>query len=195
MNVMNPKSAAQTMTAGKPGDDPDIIRYATGECILGRVLVARSAKGVCAILLGDDVAGLQADLAACFPKAKRIADAAAIADDLAKVARFAEKPMEGLDLMLDMRGTPFQRRVWEKLRAIRPGRTVTYQELARWVSGVASPRAVASACAANPIALAIPCHRVLRSDGDLGGFRWGVQRKRALLAREQRTETWYPRVL
>ena len=105
-------------------------------------------------------------------------------DDLAKVIRFVEKPAKGLQLTLDMRGTPFQRRVWEKLRAISVGRTVTYMELARWISPFASPRAVASACAANPIALAIPCHRVVRSNGDLAGYRWGIERKRELIRKE-----------
>ena len=95
-----------------------------------------------------------------------------------------DKPAEGLHLRLDLRGTPFQRRVWEKLRSIRVGRTVTYMELARWISPLASPRAVARACAANPVALAIPCHRVVRSNGGLAGYRWGIERKRELIRRE-----------
>jgi len=95
-----------------------------------------------------------------------------------------DKPAKGLHFTLDMRGTPFQRRVWEKLRAIPIGRTVSYMELAHWISPLASARAVAGACAANPIALAIPCHRVVRSNGDLAGYRWGIERKRELLSRE-----------
>ena len=108
-----------------------------------------------------------------------------IEDDLAKVRSYIENPAAGLDLALDMRGTPFQRRVWEKLRTIPVGRTVTYRELARWISPLANPRAVGSACAANPIALAIPCHRAVRSDGTLAGYRWGIERKRELLNRER----------
>ena len=162
----------------------DILSYATGECALGRVLVARSADGVCAILLGADDDSLQADLAARFPEATLVANAAAVRDDLAKVIRFVDKPAEGLQLALDMRGTPLQRRVWEKLRTISLGRTVTYTELGRWISPLASPRVVAGACAANPIALAIPCHRVVRIDGDLAGYAWGIERKRELIRRE-----------
>jgi AraC family transcriptional regulator, regulatory protein of adaptative response / methylated-DNA-[protein]-cysteine methyltransferase len=103
---------------------------------------------------------------------------------LAKVIRFVDKPAKGLHLTLDVRGTPFQRRVWEKLRAIPVGRTVSYMELARRISPFASARAVAGACAANPISLAVPCHRVVRSNGDLAGYHWGVERKRELLRRE-----------
>jgi AraC family transcriptional regulator, regulatory protein of adaptative response / methylated-DNA-[protein]-cysteine methyltransferase len=153
----------------------DIVSFATGECALGRLLVARSAKGVCAILLGAGHDELEADLAARFPNATLVVNKATIHDDLAKVIRFVDKPAEGLHLTLDMRGTPFQRRVWEKLRAISVGRTVTYTELARWIGPLVSPRGVAAACAANPIALAIPCHRVMRRNGDLAGYRWGVE--------------------
>jgi methylated-DNA-[protein]-cysteine S-methyltransferase/AraC family transcriptional regulator of adaptative response/methylated-DNA-[protein]-cysteine methyltransferase len=103
---------------------------------------------------------------------------------LAKVTRFIEKPADGLHIELDMRGTPFQRRVWEKLRSIPVGRTVSYAELAHWVGPMTSPRAVASACASNPLALAVPCHRVVRSDGELAGYRWGIDRKRDLLRKE-----------
>ena len=129
-------------------------------------------------------ASWQADLASRFSQARLVANKAAVRADLAKVIRFVDNPAEGLHLKLDMRGTPFQRLVWEKLRAIRVGRTVTYMELARWISPLASPRAVARACAANPIALAVPCHRVVRSNGDLAGYRWGIERKRELIRRE-----------
>jgi AraC family transcriptional regulator, regulatory protein of adaptative response / methylated-DNA-[protein]-cysteine methyltransferase len=162
----------------------DILSYAIGECALGRVLVARSVNGVCAILIGADRYALEADLAARFPQATRVANQVVVRDDLAKLIRFVDKPAEGLHLTLDMRGTPFQRRVWEKLRSIPVGRTVTYTELARWISPLASARAIAGACAANPIALAIPCHRVVRTDGDLAGYFWGIERKRELLKRE-----------
>jgi len=161
----------------------DIISYAISECALGHVLVARTVAGVCAILIGT-ADELEADLAVRFRKARRVRNEAIVHDDLAKVIRFVDKPAEGLDLPLDPRGTPFQRRVWEKLRAIPLGRTVTYLELARWVGPLTSARAVANACAANPIALAVPCHRVVRSNGDLANYRWGVERKRELIRKE-----------
>ena len=162
----------------------DILTYAVADCELGKVLVARSAKGVCAILLGDSAEGLAAELAERFPRATRIASEAQVKNDIAKILRYIAKPSEGLHLTLDMRGTPFQRRVWEKLKAIPAGRTVSYMELAKWIAPLANPRAVAGACAANPIALAIPCHRVVRSNGDLAGYRWGIERTRALLTGE-----------
>jgi O-6-methylguanine DNA methyltransferase len=161
----------------------DVISYATTECAFGQLLVARSAKGVCAVLVGTHREELEAQLATRFPKGTLVPNEA-VAQDLAKVVRFLDKPAEGLHLPLDMRGTPFQRRVWEKIRAVRTGRTVTYTELARWISPLASPPAVAAACAANPIALAIPCHRVVRSHGDLGDYRWGIERKRELISKE-----------
>lgn len=164
----------------------DVISYATGECSLGIALVARSTSGVCAILLGDDRAALGTDLESRFPQAVLVENMAAVRDDLASVSRFASNPHAGLNLSLDMRGTPYQRRVWERLRTIPAGRTVTYSELARWISPFASPRAIAQACAANPLALAVPCHRVVRADGDLAGFRWGLDRKRELLRLEAR---------
>jgi AraC family transcriptional regulator, regulatory protein of adaptative response / methylated-DNA-[protein]-cysteine methyltransferase len=168
----------------------DIISYATGESDLGVVLVARSLSGVCAILIGADRDELEADLAARFPKSTRVADEAVVRDDLAEVIRFVDRPTpEGLYLTLDLRGTPFQCRVWEKLRAIPVGRTVTYTELARWVGPLTSARAVGSACAANPIALAVPCHRVVRRDGDLARYRWGVERKRKLIRKEAKVRS------
>lgn len=162
----------------------DVLYYATSTCVLGNVLVARSAKGVCAILIGDDRTYLETDLAISFADATLIANFVAVQEDLAKVVRFLERPAAGLHLTLDMRGTALQRRVWEKLRAISIGRTVTYMELARWISPLASPRAVARACAANLIALAIPCHRVIGSGGNLYGYRWGLERKRQLIEME-----------
>jgi methylated-DNA-[protein]-cysteine S-methyltransferase/AraC family transcriptional regulator of adaptative response/methylated-DNA-[protein]-cysteine methyltransferase len=162
----------------------DILYHAVADCELGKVLVARSASGVCSILLGEDAGELTADLAARFPRATLIASEAVVKNDIAKVLRYMEKPSQGLHLTLDMRGTPFRRRVWEKLKAIPVGRTVSYAELAKWVAPLANPRAVAGACAANPIALAIPCHRVVRSSGELAGFRWGIERKRELIRKE-----------
>ena len=162
----------------------DILSYAVADCDLGKVLVARSAKGVCSILLGDRAEGLAQDLADRFPQSTLVPSAAMVKDDVAKVLRYIAKPSDGLQLTLDMRGTPFQRRVWEKLRAIPAGKTVTYAELARWLSPLSHPRAVANACAANPIALAVPCHRVVRGNGDLAGYRWGLERKRTLIGKE-----------
>jgi O-6-methylguanine DNA methyltransferase len=184
MNLMISETALRPSPAATGGFAVDIISYATGECALGAVLVARSIKGVCAILLGDDHGELESDLAARFPQATLVASEAVVKDDLAKVIRFVDKPAEGLRLTLDMRGTPLQRRVWEKLRAIPVGRTVTYMELARWVGPLTSARVIAGACAANPIALAIPCHRVVRTDGDLGGYHRGIARKRELIRME-----------
>ena len=163
----------------------DTISYATGESALGRVLVARSISGVCAILIGAHDNELVTGLAARFPETKLVPDEADVQADLAKVTRFVDKPTEGLDLPLDLRGTPFQRRVWEALRAIPVGTTVTYSELANSIGAPNAVRAVAGACAANPIALAVPCHRVVGSDGDLTGYYWGVERKRELIRRRR----------
>jgi O-6-methylguanine DNA methyltransferase len=179
MNLMISETASRSGSASA-----EILWYVIGECALGQVLVARSVAGVRAILIGDAHKELEADLAVRFPQATLVANDALVQDDLAKVIRFAEKPATGLQLTLDMRGTPFQRRVWEKLRAMPVGRTATYTELARWVDPLASARAVGRACAANPIALAIPCHRVMCSNGDLAGYRWGIQRKRELIRKE-----------
>jgi O-6-methylguanine DNA methyltransferase len=185
MNLMISETASRLRSAATHAKATvETLSYATCKCALGQVLVARSVKGVCAILFGTGHDQLEADLAARFPQAKLVANEAVVHDDLAKVIRFAEKPATGLHLTLDMRGTPFQRRVWEKLRAIPVGRTATYTELARWVDPLASARAVASACAANPIALAVPCHRIRCSNGNLAGYRWGIERKRELVRKE-----------
>jgi AraC family transcriptional regulator, regulatory protein of adaptative response / methylated-DNA-[protein]-cysteine methyltransferase len=182
--MISQTSAPYTRAATHGNAIVDILSYATGDCALGPVLVARSVKGVCAILIGADHDELEADLAARFPQATLVANETIIHDDLAKVIRFVHKPAQGLHLTLDMRGTSFQRCLWEKVRAIHVGRTVSYMELASWMSPRASARAVARACAANPIALAVPCHRVVRSNGDLAGYRWGIERKRELIRRE-----------
>jgi O-6-methylguanine DNA methyltransferase len=185
MNLMISTTSSRPAPAAKNANPGiDILSYAIGECALGRVLVARSDRGVCAILIGDMDEDLTDDLANRFPEAELIANEIAVHDDLAKVILFVKKPPDGLHLTLDMRGTPFQRRVWEELCAIPAGKTTTYMELARHVGAQTSPRAVGAACAANPIALAIPCHRVVRSDGDLAGYRWGIERKRELLRKE-----------
>jgi AraC family transcriptional regulator, regulatory protein of adaptative response / methylated-DNA-[protein]-cysteine methyltransferase len=185
MNLMMPETAWLPPRAATHADVAvEILFYGMGECALGQVLIARSASGVCAILLGVDHDELAADLAARFPRASLVANEAIVHDDLAKVIRFVAEPGEGLHLTLDMRGTAFQRRVWEKLRAIPVGRTATYGEVARWIGPLTSPRAVGAACAANPIALAVPCHRVVRSDGAPAGYRWGIERKRELIRKE-----------
>ncbi len=160
------------------------ISFATGTSTLGTVLVARSAHGVCAILIGSEVDDLVADLAARFPNNTSVRDDRRLDIDREKILAFIETPSRGLDLELDIHGTPFQRRVWDALCAIPTGRTVTYAALACRIGEPGSARAVANACAANALALAIPCHRVIRSDGTLSGYRWGIERKRALLARE-----------
>lgn len=161
------------------------IRYATAECSLGLVLVAASAKGVCAIMLGDDEEMLVRDLRDRFAKARLIPGDRKFAALVAKVVAFIEAPSAGLDLPLDVRGTAFQHRVWMALRDIPAGETASYTEIAKRIGKPNAVRAVAGACAANKLAVAIPCHRVLRSDGSLSGYRWGKARKRALLARER----------
>jgi AraC family transcriptional regulator of adaptative response/methylated-DNA-[protein]-cysteine methyltransferase len=160
------------------------IRFALGACSLGAILVAATAKGVCAILLGDDPAALLRELQDRFPKAELIGADRDFEQLVAKVVGFVEAPGIGLDLPLDVRGTAFQQRVWEMLRRIPAGETVSYAEIARRIGSPKAVRAVAHACATNSIAVAIPCHRVVRNDGQLAGYRWGIERKRALLARE-----------
>jgi len=162
------------------------IAFSTRESTLGTVLAARSARGICAILIGSEAGELTADLARRFPRNALVRDDRKLDGDIARILGFIAAPARGLDLDLDIHGTPFQRRVWDALCAIPSGRTVTYAALARRIGEPGAVRAVASACAANAIALAIPCHRVVRSDGTLSGYRWGVERKRALLARETR---------
>ena len=167
------------------GADTD-IRFAIGECSLGSILVAASEIGVCAILIGDDPDALAHDLQDRFPRARLIGGDAAFEQLVAKVVGLVEAPRVGLDLPLDVRGTAFQQRVWQALRDIPAGTTVSYADLARRIGAPKSVRAVAQACGANPLAVAIPCHRVVRNDGALAGYRWGVERKRTLLDRETR---------
>lgn len=163
------------------------IRFAVGECSLGNILVAASEKGVCAILMGDDPDALVRDLEDRFPKARLIGGDQEFEGHVAKVVGFVEAPGTSLDLPLDIRGTAFQHRVWEALREIPTGKTATYAEIAERIGQPASARAVAGACAANHIAVAIPCHRVVRTGGALSGYRWGVERKKALLDRERKS--------
>lgn len=158
--------------------------FAVGHCSLGAIVVAQSLQGVCAILLGDDPEALVRDLQARFPRAQLIGGDAAFERVVSIVVGFVEEPQRGLSLPLDIRGTVFQQRVWEALKQIPVGSTATYREIASRIGRPASVRAVGQACGANPLAVAIPCHRVVRQDGDLAGYRWGIERKRALLARE-----------
>ncbi len=167
------------------GRDAD-IRFAIGQCSLGAILVAASARGVCAIFLGDDPAALVRNLQDRFAQARLLGGDAAFETLVARVVGCVEAPALGLDLPLDIRGTAFQQRVWQALRQIPPGRTLSYAEVARAIGAPRAVRAVAGACAANALAVAIPCHRVVRSDGTLSGYRWGVERKRALLERESK---------
>lgn len=171
-------------SAWRAGGQGQCIRFAIGQCALGAILVAQSARGLCAILLGDDPGELLADLERRFPNAELIGGDGDFERLVAQVVGFVEAPRLGLDLPLDVRGTAFQQRVWQALRTIPPGRTVSYAELAERLGAPKAVRAVAGACAANALAVAIPCHRVVRSDGGLSGYRWGVERKRALLERE-----------
>jgi AraC family transcriptional regulator of adaptative response/methylated-DNA-[protein]-cysteine methyltransferase len=163
----------------------DDIRYAVAQSSLGQVLVATSPRGICAILLGDDAAALKTGLRERFPVAGLAEDVAGLAAITAQVVGLIEAPAAAqFDLPLDARGTPFQRRVWQALREINAGSAVSYAQLAARIGAPKSARAVAQACSANPLAVAIPCHRVVRADGALSGYRWGVQRKRLLLERE-----------
>ncbi len=160
------------------------IRFAVGECSLGSILVAKSKKGVCAILLGDDPDMLVRDLQDRFPRARLTGGNAEFENLVARVVGLIEAPGLGLDLPLDVRGTAFQQRVWAALREIPAGTTATYADIAKKIGAPKSVRAVAGACAANALAVAIPCHRVVKSDGALSGYRWGVERKQALIDRE-----------
>jgi AraC family transcriptional regulator of adaptative response/methylated-DNA-[protein]-cysteine methyltransferase len=162
------------------------IRFAVGECSLGSILVARSEIGVCAILLGDDPDALARDLQDRFPRATLIGGDPEFEELVSRVVGFVESPAIGLDLPLDVRGTAFQQRVWQALTEIPAGSTASYTEIAGRIGSPSAVRAVAQACAANPLAVAIPCHRVVRTDGGLSGYRWGVERKRTLLEREAR---------
>lgn len=161
------------------------IQFAVGQCSLGAILVARSERGLCAILLGDEPEGLVADLETRFPKAELIGGDKDFEQWMAQVVGFVEAPRLGLALPLDIRGTAFQQRVWQALTEIPPGTTASYTDIALRLGSPKAVRAVAGACAANALAVAIPCHRVVRSDGALSGYRWGVERKRQLLARER----------
>jgi AraC family transcriptional regulator, regulatory protein of adaptative response / methylated-DNA-[protein]-cysteine methyltransferase len=181
--------SADQLLGMKPGDykaggTNSEILFAVGQCSLGAILVAQSVRGVCAILLGDDPDTLVRDLQDQFPKADLVGADRRFEQLIAQVVGFIEAPALGLDLPLDLRGTAFQQRVWQALRDIPLGSTASYAQIAARIGAPKSFRAVAQACGANCLAVAIPCHRVVRSNGELSGYRWGVERKRRLLARE-----------
>jgi AraC family transcriptional regulator of adaptative response/methylated-DNA-[protein]-cysteine methyltransferase len=180
------KVLGMTPTDYRAGGANTEIRFAIGQCSLGAILVAQSDRGVCAILLGDDPNALAHDLQDQFPRADLIGADHDFEQLVAQVVGFIEAPALGLDLPLDVRGTAFQQRVWQALREIPAGSTASYAEIAARIGSPKAVRAVAQACAANTLAVAIPCHRVIRSDGSGSGYRWGVERKRALLERESR---------
>jgi len=183
------KMLGMTPTQYRAGGANEEIRFAVGECTLGAILVASSKKGIAAILLGNDPDKLVRDLQDRFPKAKLVGADKGYEALIARVVGLVEAPGHNLELPLDIRGTAFQQKVWRALREIPVGKTVTYAELARKIGAPKAVRAVATACAANKIAVAIPCHRVVRSDGSLSGYAWGVERKRGLLDREKKTVT------
>jgi AraC family transcriptional regulator, regulatory protein of adaptative response / methylated-DNA-[protein]-cysteine methyltransferase len=168
----------------RAGGENEQIKFAVGQTSLGAILVASSKKGVAAILLGDNPDELVRDLQDRFPKAQLIGADRGYETLVARVVAFVEKPDIGLGLPLDIRGTAFQERVWRALQEIPIGETVSYAEIARRIGSPKAIRAVAGACAENNLAVAIPCHRVVRTDGSLSGYAWGVERKRALLDRE-----------
>jgi AraC family transcriptional regulator of adaptative response/methylated-DNA-[protein]-cysteine methyltransferase len=169
----------------RSGGASEEIRFAIGQSLLGAILVASSRNGVVAILLGDDPEALVRELQDRFPKAHLIGADRAYETLVARVVGFVEAPGIGLDLPLDIRGTAFQQRVWRALQAIPAGETVSYTEIARRIGAPSSVRAVAGACGANALAVAIPCHRVVRNDGALSGYAWGVERKRKLIEKER----------
>lgn len=174
-----------TPSRAKRGGGGETIRFAVGETSMGSILVAATEHGICAIQLGDDPDALVRALDERFPKATLVGDDASFAETVARVVALVESPTTTLDLPLDIRGTAFQQRVWRALTTIAAGTTWTYTQLAAVIGQPRAVRAVASACASNEIAIAIPCHRVVRASGDLAGYRWGIERKSALLTRER----------
>jgi AraC family transcriptional regulator of adaptative response/methylated-DNA-[protein]-cysteine methyltransferase len=172
---MNAMTAKQAMS--------DTCEWAEGHCSLGHVLVARTRMGLCAVLLGDDQAALQEDLRSRFGGV-HWQQSEHMQGWLSQVVHHIEHPHLPLDLPLDATGSAFQRKVWSALQGIAAGQTASYADIAQMIGSPSSVRAVAGACAANPLAVVVPCHRVIRRDGGLSGYRWGLARKQALLARE-----------
>lgn len=182
------QTLGMTPTAYRAGGKDTAIRFAVAQCSLGSVLIAQSDRGVCAIALGDNPEVLVQDLQDRFSQATLAGDDREFSQQVAQVVAFVEAPKTGLDLPLDIQGTAFQRRVWQALCSIPAGETLSYSELAQRLGAPKSSRAVAAACAANTLAVAVPCHRIVRNDGSLSGYRWGVERKRALLEREDQEQ-------
>lgn len=160
------------------------LTFTIGNCSLGKLLLAASERGICALLLGDDEQAVRDELHTYFPLAATSVADAALAAWLTQVIELIENPKGKLDLPLHVRGTIFQQRIWQALQDIPAGKTLSYTQLAAKIGQPKAARAVASACANNTIAVLIPCHRVVRGDGSLSGYRWGVERKRQLLERE-----------
>ena len=173
-----------TPVSFKAGGNNEDIRFAVGQTTLGSILVGQSKRGICAILLGDDPDALVRDLEDRFPRANLVGGDSSFEELMATIVGLVETPSLGLDLPLDLRGTVFQQRVWQALRTIPSGTRVSYAQIAERMGMPRAVRAVAQACAANALAVAIPCHRVVRTDGNLSGYRWGIDRKQALLSRE-----------
>ena len=179
-----PSMLGMTPSTFRAGGRDEAIRFAIRPCSLGLLLVAATGKGLCAVRFGDDPVALDAELRAMFPRARLIEADPAFEAWVAAVVALVEEPRRGLDLPLDIRGTAFQQRVWQALREVPPGSTATYTAIAARIGEPAAVRAVANACGANPVAVAVPCHRIVRRGGELGGYRWGLERKKALLERE-----------
>jgi O-6-methylguanine DNA methyltransferase len=184
MNLVTTDFASRTTASANSHRTACDIEYAIGDSVLGKVLIARRHAGICAVLFGSNTEELERCLAAGFPDSRNACNEQRLGDDLSKVVQFIAAPSVEFDLDLDVHGTPFQHRVWNALRTIPLGKSLTYAQLACRVSGSKSLRAIAQACADNPVALAIPCHRVMGHSGSTAGYRWGIERKRALIQGE-----------
>lgn len=171
----------------RSGGKNEVLTVAFGRSSLGDILIAASTKGIAAILIGDERDKLASDLKTIFPQAEFIAADRDFENKVTAIVDLVEQPKQTLNLPLDIRGTAFQQRVWKALRAIPLGVTATYTDIAQKIGDPKAVRAVARACATNPLALAVPCHRVVRADGNLAGYRWGVERKRTLIERERQS--------
>ncbi len=181
----SPASLGMTPRAYRAGGKGVAVWFAIGRCSLGDILVAESPRGICAILLGDSPQALIENLQDHFPHAQLLGNDTDFEHRVATVVGFVDQPVAELNLPLDIRGTAFQQRVWHALRTIPPGETLSYSQVAERIGSPKAVRAVAGACAANLLAVAIPCHRVVKNDGNISGYRWGVARKKSLLEKEQ----------
>jgi O-6-methylguanine DNA methyltransferase len=171
MNLITTDFASRVIASAKSHRTAHDIEFAIGDCALGKVLVARSAAGICAIPFGSNAEELEQSLAASLPDSRNALNERRLRDDFCRIVQFIAAPSVELDLDLDVHGTPFQRRVWDALRTIPLGKPLTYAQLACRIGGSKSLRAIAQACADNPIALAIPCHRVMGHSGSMAGYR------------------------